>query len=326
MTLNKIDTYRTAINSAIDKLDVSKQPSELYDPINYMLSLGGKRMRPLLTLLGYGLVNDDWEAAVKPALAVEVFHNFTLVHDDIMDEAPLRRGKPTVYKKWNKDIAILSGDVMMVQAYDLLLEATTDDLAYIIKLFNKCAVDVCEGQQWDMNFENIAHVSESEYVNMIRLKTAVLLGFSLELGGLMGGMSKDDALKLRAFGINMGIGFQLKDDILDVFGDETKVGKQVGGDIIANKKTYLLIKALELANGTQLAALNEQLSKNDFDSKEKVDCVKKIYNELNILTISEAKMNEYFDAAFVDLEQLNVEPEKAEILRAFAKSLINRDH
>ena len=324
--MNIIEDYRSSLNQAIKKLDVVKEPPELYQPITYMLSLGGKRIRPILTLLAYNMMKADWKVAVNPALAIEVFHNFTLVHDDIMDEAPLRRGKPTVYKKWNKDIAILSGDVMMVKAYDLLLESKTNDLAYILKLFNKCAVDVCEGQQWDMNFENIDQVTEAQYIQMIQLKTAVLLGFSLELGGLLGGMSQEKAIKLRAFGINMGIGFQLKDDILDVYGDQAKVGKQVGGDIIANKKTYLLIKALELANETQESALRQQLSKVDFDSKEKVAIVKSIYNELAIQEISETKMNDYFDAAFVDLEQLDLAPEKLEVLKNFAKLLIHRDH
>lgn len=326
MIFKDIDTYRLALNNAIDKLEIGKEPAELYDPIKYMLSLGGKRMRPLLTILAYNLVKDDWEAAIHPALAIEVFHNFTLVHDDIMDEAPLRRGKPTVYKKWNQNIAILSGDVMMVQAYDLLLESKADDLAYILKLFNKCATDVCEGQQWDMNFEKINHVSEADYIQMIQLKTAVLLGFSLELGGLLGGMSKEEAIKLRAFGINMGIGFQLKDDILDVYGDQQKVGKQVGGDIIANKKTYLLIKALELANKTQKSTLEEQLSKSDFDAEEKVEAVKNIYNQLNIQEIAEAKMNEYFKIAFNDLEQLDILSEKLMGLKSFTEDLINRDH
>jgi len=324
--MNKIDNYRAAINKAIDKLEIGKEPAELYDPIKYMLSLGGKRMRPLLTLLAYSLVKDDWQAAIHPALAIEVFHNFTLVHDDIMDEAPLRRGKPTVYKKWNKNIAILSGDVMMVQAYDLLLESKAEDLAYILKLFNKCATDVCEGQQWDMNFENINQVSEADYIQMIQLKTAVLLGFSLELGGLLGGMSKEEAMKLRAFGINMGIGFQLKDDILDVYGDQQKVGKQVGGDIIANKKTYLLIKALELANEDQKSTLKGQLSKLNFDAEDKVEVVKSIYNQLNIQEVSEAKMNEYFKIAFNDLEQLDIPSEKLTVLKSFTKDLINRDH
>jgi geranylgeranyl diphosphate synthase type II len=326
MIFKDINTYRIALNKAIDKLEIGKEPAELYDPIKYMLSLGGKRMRPLLTILAYNLVKDDWQAAIHPALAIEVFHNFTLVHDDIMDEAPLRRGKPTVYKKWNQNIAILSGDVMMVQAYDLLLESKADDLAYILKLFNKCATDVCEGQQWDMNFEKINHVSEAEYIQMIKLKTAVLLGFSLELGGLLGGMRKEEAMKLRAFGINMGIGFQLKDDILDVYGDQQKVGKQVGGDIIANKKTYLLLKALELANQAQKSTLREQLSKSNFDAKEKVEVVKSIYNQLNIQEVSEAKMNEYFKIAFNDLEQLDIPSEKLTGLKSFTEDLINRDH
>ncbi len=324
--MTEIEKYRTALNQAIEALELGDKPKELYDPLKYMLSLGGKRMRPLLTLLGYSLVADDWESVLKPALAVEVFHNFTLIHDDIMDEAPLRRGKPTVYKKWNKDIAILSGDVMMIKTYDLILESKTDKLSYIIKLFNQCAIEVCEGQQLDMNFEDIDSVSEAEYIEMITLKTAVLLGFSLELGGLLGGMSKEEAKNLRTFGVNMGIGFQLKDDILDVYGSQEKFGKQVGGDIIANKKTYLLIKALELANQEQLSTLHTLIAQKEFIAEEKVIAVMSMYDDLGIKALSESKMNQYFEAAFEDLKKLNIEEEKLKFLEAFSKSLINREN
>ncbi len=322
---NKIEDYRDLLNKTIDNLEVGAEPKELYDPINHMLSLGGKRMRPLLTLLAYDLVGEKIEEAINPAIAVEVFHNFTLIHDDIMDEAPLRRGKPTVYKKWSKDVAILSGDAMLIQAYDLLLESPMANIRYALKLFNQCAVEVCEGQQLDMNFETIDTVSDEAYINMIRLKTAVLLGFSLEVGGLIAGMSNDEAIKLRKFGINMGIGFQLKDDILDVYGDQEKFGKQVGGDIISNKKTYLLLKALELANDAQKTELNDQLNLTDFVPEQKVASVKKIYDQIGIKNISESKMNEYFDAAFRDLNQLDVNPEKLQGLKVFAESLIDRD-
>lgn len=323
--LNEIEKFQAALNETIESLEIGNEPKELYDPIKYMLSLGGKRMRPLLTLLAYDLIGKDWESAIRPALAIEVFHNFTLIHDDIMDEAPLRRGKPTVYKKWDKNIAILSGDAMLVKGYDLLLESESTNISYILRLFNKCAVEVCEGQQLDMNFESIDKVSEEDYINMIRLKTAVLLGFSLELGGLLGGMSNDEAIKLRQFGINMGIGFQLKDDILDVYGDQAKFGKQVGGDIISNKKTYLLIKALELVKGPQKTELDHLLSQKEFVPEEKVAAVKEIYNSVGIKVLAEAKMNQYFDVAFEDLEQLNVEPEKLSGLKTFAKLLINRE-
>lgn len=307
-------------------MELGQRPKELYEPLHYTLDLSAKRMRPILALLAYNTVKDDWEKIVRPALSIELFHNFTLIHDDIMDEAPLRRGQPTVYKKWNKDIAVLSGDALMVLAYELLLEAEYDDFKYLMHHFNRCAIEVCEGQQLDMNFEEIDEVSEEEYLEMIRLKTAVLLGFSLEMGALLGGLSKDDAKHFRDFGVNIGVGFQLKDDILDVYGDASKFGKQVGGDIIANKKTWLLIKARELATGPEKEALNAWLTKKDFDKKEKVEAVKAIYGKLGIQQLAEAKMNEYFDLGFAQLESLNNSALKLDGLQAFTKFLIARDH
>lgn len=320
-----IDTLVSELNKEIKGLQFGSYPAELYEPIEYILSLGGKRMRPLLTLLAYCIKKDDWENILKPAIAVEVFHNFTLLHDDIMDKAPLRRGKPTVHSKWNDNVAILSGDTMMIQAYELLLEAKTDNLSYILKLFNRCAVEVCEGQQLDMNFESESSIEELDYINMIMLKTAVLLGFSLELGGLLGGMSHEEASKLRNFGIHMGIGFQLKDDLLDVYGDQKKFGKQIGGDIIANKKTFLLIKALELANNDQKIALTQLIEKENFDPQEKVETVKGIYDAIGIKELTEEKMNQFFDKAFNSLDQLEAPAESFEELKEFAKIIIERE-
>ena len=320
-----IDTLVSELNKEIEGLQFGSYPAELYEPIEYILSLGGKRMRPLLTLLAYCIKKDDWENILKPAIAVEVFHNFTLIHDDIMDKAPLRRGKPTVHSKWNDNVAILSGDTMMIQAYELLLEAKSDDIGYILKMFNRCAVEVCEGQQWDMNFESEASIQEIDYINMIMLKTAVLLGFSLELGGLLGGMSHEEASKLRNFGIHMGIGFQLKDDLLDVYGDQEKFGKQVGGDIIANKKTFLLIKALELANSDEKNALNQLIENKNFNPTEKVAAVKAIYDEIGIKELTEEKMNQFFDKAFNSLDQLEEPAESFEELKGFAQTIIERD-
>lgn len=321
-----IKLFQTKLNEVLDSLSFGDQPQELYDPIRYTLELGGKRMRPILAIMSYLTVKKDWENIVQPALAIELFHNFTLLHDDIMDEAPLRRGKPTVYKKWDKNIAILSGDALMVLAYDLLLEADHKDLKYLIKLFNRCALEVCEGQQFDMNFEELNTVSEDEYINMIRLKTAVLLGFSLELGALLGGLSKEQAIRFREFGVNIGIGFQLKDDMLDVYGDADKFGKQVGGDIISNKKTYLLIKARELASGDQKDALENWLSLEDFDSEEKVKSVIGIYDSLDIYRLAETKMNEYFSKGFEQLKGLDLPEENLKPLKSFTQFLINRDH
>ena len=234
------------INKRLEELSYGEEP-ELYEPIRYIMSLGGKRMRPLLVLLAYGLFKENVERVLDQAIAVEVFHNFTLMHDDIMDEAPLRRGQATVHEKWNESVAILSGDVMLVKAYDLLLDAPSN-LRQIIKDFNECAAGVCEGQQFDMNFEQLPTVAEATYINMIRLKTAVLLGYSLKLGAMLAEAPEEEAQKLYDFGVQVGIGFQLKDDLLDVYADQAKFGKQVGGDIIANKKTFLYSKHLELAN------------------------------------------------------------------------------
>ncbi|HAH37764.1 MAG TPA: isoprenyl synthetase, partial [Algoriphagus sp.] len=221
------------LESFIREQNFGEDPKELYEPITYILSLGGKRIRPLLSLLAYGLYKKDPKTILSQASAVEVFHNFTLMHDDIMDQAPLRRGKATVHEKWNENVAILSGDVMLVRAYDLLLPTPHTLLPKVIRLFNKTAAEVCEGQQHDMNFESREEVHEDEYVNMIRLKTAVLLGFALELGAILAEASEEDCQKIYNFGVNIGIGFQLKDDLLDVFADQAKFGKQVGGDIIS---------------------------------------------------------------------------------------------
>jgi len=315
------------INRKLAAHDFGEQPSELYEPIRYILSLGGKRLRPLLTILAYQLYEeeDQFEQVVEPALAVEVFHNFTLMHDDIMDEAPLRRGKATVHKKWNANIAILSGDVMLVRAYDLLLGVSPDRLPVVIRAFNQCAAEVCEGQQWDMNYERRDQVSEDEYLEMIRLKTAVLLGFSLKMGGILAGASDKDCQCLYDFGVHIGISFQLKDDLLDVYADQAKFGKQVGGDIIANKKTFLLIKALENASPKQRVELEEWLSRVTFDKEEKVEAVKKLYNDLDIPGLTRQKMDAYFERGLQHLQQINVADGKKETLYAFAQWLMARE-
>ena len=313
------------INKRLEELNYGTEPKELYEPIRYIMSLGGKRMRPLLVLLAYKLFKNDPEKVLDEAIAVEVFHNFTLVHDDIMDNAPLRRGKATVHEKWNASTAILSGDVMMVKAYDMLLGAP-GNLKQIISDFNECAAGVCEGQQFDMNFENLSSVSEEDYINMIRLKTAVLLGFSLKLGAMLAQTSQENAELLYDFGMSIGIGFQLKDDLLDVYGDEAKFGKQVGGDIISNKKTFLLLKALELANSQQKKELDHWINLQDFDPAEKVQAVRAIYDQIGIETLTKVKMDEYFDRGFEDLAQLKVEEEKRASLQKFAEYLIDREH
>ena len=315
-----------ALNAEISSLRYGEQPPELYDPIRYLMNLGGKRMRPLLTLLSSSMFTPDWQPFVRPAIAAEVFHNFTLMHDDIMDAAPLRRGQPTVHVKWNPNVAILSGDVMLVCAYALLSDIPDGQLRTVLKKFNRCAAEVCEGQQLDMNFETRTQVQEAEYLDMIRLKTAVLLGFSLEFGGLMAGATEQNTRLLYEAGESIGIGFQLKDDLLDVFGDQAKFGKQVGGDIIANKKTFLLIKALQLAGGEQKQQLDEWLNAKTFDPQEKVRAVTSIYNALEIDRITETKMNEYFALGLTCLDQVAAPAERKAPLRDFVEKLIYREN
>ncbi|WP_258099482.1 polyprenyl synthetase family protein [Marinoscillum pacificum] len=323
--MTDIKSLQQLIGEEIDKLQFGDNPKELYEPISYILSLGGKRMRPLLVLLGYQMMKNDPQSIIREALTVEVFHNFTLMHDDIMDEAPLRRGMPTVHEKWNSTVAILSGDTMLVKAYDLLLGVKPELLPEAIKLFNKCSVEVCEGQQIDMNFESEDAVSIDAYINMIRLKTAVLLGFSLEFGALMGGMSETSRKQLYKIGVKMGIGFQLMDDLLDVYADQSKFGKQVGGDIISNKKTFLLIKALELANAEQKQALDNWIGKEEFDSAEKVQAVTAIYDEIGIKELTTELMNRYFDESFDLLESLDSREEGKAMLKGLAMQLMKRE-
>lgn len=313
------------LEKQLEALSLAEEPQNLYDPIKYILSLGGKRLRPMLVLLGYGLVKNDLDSIVEPALGVELFHNFTLMHDDIMDDAPIRRGRPTVHEKWNSTVAILSGDTMMVKAYDLMLKTPSARLRETLEKFNKCAVEVCEGQQLDMNYEEHKSISESQYIEMIRLKTAVLLGFSLEFGGILAGLEGKHLQQLNAIGEQAGIGFQLMDDLLDVYADKSKFGKQVGGDIVSNKKTYLLIKALELANPDQRKELDKWLSTEEFDNEEKVEAVKAIYGELGIYEITQKKMNAYYDEAFRLLEHFYGEEEGKKQLKIFLQKLMKRE-
>ena len=321
----KIDRLIELINQDIEEMQLESTPPELYEPIRYILGLGGKRLRPLLALLSYGLYKSNAEKIVGIASGIEVFHNFTLMHDDIMDEAPLRRGKPAVHEKWNTQIGVLSGDVMLVKAYERLEMVEEDKVFQVLQLFNTCATEVCEGQQLDMNFENMDTVSEDSYLEMIRLKTAVLLGFSMALGAVLAEAPEDHQQLLRKFGINIGLGFQLKDDLLDVYGDQAKFGKQVGGDIISNKKTYLLIKALETSTDSTHEELRSWLSKTDFVKRDKVAAVTKIYDQLSIKERTEQKMNHYFLSAYQSLEQLGLEESRVSELRSYANYLTHRE-
>jgi geranylgeranyl diphosphate synthase, type II len=318
-----LEVFLKAIQDEIATTKYGESPAELYEPIEYLMSLGGKKMRPLLTVMATNIFSDDWRKAIKPAIGVEVFHNFTLMHDDIMDAAPLRRGQPTVHEKWNENIAILSGDVMLVCAYELMTAVDDKIFKHVIRRFNRTAAEVCEGQQWDMNFATRNDVTEEEYINMIRLKTSVLLGFALELGGLIAETDEESTKLLYEIGTNIGIGFQLKDDILDVYGDPEKFGKQVGGDIIENKKTWLLLKALEL--GKDNKTLQHWLDAKEFDKAEKVAAVTEIYNSLNIRQLAEQKMNSYFDKGLADLEKLNASATRKKPLIELTKQLIERE-
>lgn len=324
--MQQIHQLQSSIERYIAKKIYGTEPVELYQPINYIMSLGGKRLRPCLLLMACDMFGGDVEQALAPALAIEVFHNFTLMHDDIMDKAPLRRGKPTVHEKWNANVAILSGDVMMVESNKLIMQVKDSILRPVLDVFNNTAVGVCEGQQIDMNFETRTTVGVDEYINMIRLKTAVLVGGALKMGALIGGANDAEGTLLYNFGEQLGIAFQLQDDILDVYGDPEKFGKQVGGDIISNKKTYLLIKALELAQGDTLRTLNEWLSADEFDPAEKVDAVKNIYDQLNIREQAEAEMNQYAEKAMQSFEKINLPDERKVILKEFADALLVREY
>jgi geranylgeranyl diphosphate synthase type II len=324
--MKKLTELQEIISVAVAKLAFPMHPAELYEPISYILSIGGKRMRPALLLMACDLFGGDVDDALSAALAIEVFHNFTLVHDDIMDNAPLRRGRTTVHERWNKNVAILSGDMMLIEGYKLMMGVENRLLRPVMDIFNSTAVGVCEGQQFDMEFETRADVSIEEYIKMIRLKTAVVLGGALKIGALIGGAETKDADLLCDFGENLGIAFQLQDDILDVYGDPEKFGKQVGGDIISNKKTYLLIKALELAKDHRAVELNSLLTNDEFDSVEKVKLVTDIYNSLDIRQHAKTEMQGYADKAFKALDSINLPDSHKQYLRNFADGLLIREN
>jgi geranylgeranyl diphosphate synthase type II len=313
------------IDKAVTEMAYPAYPAELYEPIKYILSMGGKRMRPALLLMACDLFGGDVEKAISPALAIEVFHNFTLMHDDIMDNAPLRRGRVTVHERWNQNSAILSGDVMLIQGYKLMMHVEDRLLRPILDIFNETAVGVCEGQQLDMDFENRDNVSIDEYIYMIRLKTAVVLGGALKIGSLLGGAETKDAELIAEFGVNLGLAFQLQDDILDVFGSPEKFGKQVGGDIISNKKTFLLLKTLELATSQQATELNHWLSLKEFNNQEKVAAVTDLYNAIQVRQYAETAMQTYADKAFDALEKIDLPTQEKQYLRNFADGLMVRE-
>src|SRR5690554_5850609 len=324
-----LDHYKLKIDAAIAALDFPEQPADLYDPIRYILKLGGKRIRPMLVLLAADVFDDDGaERAIHAALAVELFHNFTLVHDDIMDEAPLRRRMQTVHQKWNQSVAILSGDKLMVRAYDELVKIDPKKLPVMLRVFNQVAKEVCEGQQWDMQYENERMVTEEEYLSMIRLKTAVLLGGALKMGAISADASEHDAQHLYAFGISLGIAFQLQDDMLDVFGEAEKVGKQNGGDILANKKTILLVLANQLGDEADREELGRLLRmdglKDPGIAAEKISGVRALYDRLNVHDVAKKRMEEFVANAYRSLDHLQVDQKRLTALRRLAQSLLTR--
>jgi len=322
--MHSIEHYRSEFISYLDSKTVTKEPINLYEPITYILSLGGKRLRPVLTLMAAEVFGADFKKALDAALAIEVFHNFSLVHDDIMDDAPLRRGKETVHEKWDINTGILSGDAMLIQAYRLFENYSGATFRELAKLFSKTAIEVCEGQQYDVDFETRDDVTQAEYLKMIEYKTAVLVAAALKMGGIVAGASLEDQNGIYEFGRNLGIAFQLQDDYLDAFGDPKTFGKQVGGDIIENKKTFLYLKALELGTSIQQKALMDLFSIHPEDSSDKIIMIKNIFVESGASERTQKEIEKYTNMAFSVLETLEISNDKKEILYQFGENLMRR--
>ncbi|HWY13080.1 MAG TPA: polyprenyl synthetase family protein [Bacteroidia bacterium] len=316
-----LELFNAHLDNYIKGLD-KKQPKELYDPENYILSLGGKRIRPLLCLIGCDLFDKKTHDALDAALCIELFHNFSLIHDDILDKAPLRRGQPSVHSKWNTNIAILSGDVMFAKAFHVLKNCEASKLKPLLNEFAKTSIEVCEGQQLDMNFENSNSVTVADYINMITNKTAVLLGCSLKMGAICADAHPDDANHIYGFGKHLGIAFQLMDDLLDVYAEGDNFGKQIGGDIIANKKTFLLLKAFELVSASKKEKILSALSNTS--AEEKVQTVLSIYNELNIKAFCKQEADKHTKQAIKHLHDIKARSEKKIHLEELAHQLLNR--
>lgn len=303
---------------------VEREPRGLYEPIDYVLSLGGKRVRPLLMAMAYNMYKEDVETVYGPAKAIEVYHNHTLLHDDVMDRAEMRRGKPTVHRVWNDNTAILSGDAMLIQSYIYMEDCAPGCFKEVIGLFSRTALEICEGQQLDLELENRMDACEGDYLTMIRLKTAVLLATSLKIGAILAGAPAEDAERLYRLGECVGIGFQLQDDMLDVYGDPKVFGKNIGGDIFCNKKTFMLIKALELADGKQRETLIGWLQALDPVREEKIRAVTALYDELGVRELCEERMRAYYQEGLECLEKIGLPSEKKDVLRGFLQSLMVR--
>lgn len=320
------DEILSMVNEFLANLPYERKPKSLYEPIRYVLSMGGKRIRPTLMLLGYNLFKDNPEKILMNAVALETYHNYTLLHDDLMDNADLRRGHETVHKKWNANTAILSGDSMLVLAYERMAQCDEKHLAKVLKLFTTTALEIGEGQQFDMEFENRNDVKEEEYIEMIRLKTSVLLACALKMGAILADASDEDAENLYKFGEQIGLAFQLQDDYLDVYGDTKVFGKEIGGDITSNKKTYMLINAFNLANDTQRAELQKWVDAKDFDRAEKVAAVTRLYNEIGIDKMAQDKIAYYFEQSKKYLDAVNVPAERKEELAKYAQKMMKRQY
>lgn len=313
------------VNEFIDKLPYTRKPESLYEPIKYVLSIGGKRIRPVLMLMSYNMFRDDPQSILMPACGIETYHNYTLLHDDLMDNADVRRGRPTVHRKWDANTAILSGDSMLVVAFQRIAACAPDKLRPVLDLFTETALEIGEGQQYDMDFETRNDVAEEEYIEMIRLKTSVLLACAVKIGAILAGASDADADNLYKFGERMGLAFQLQDDLLDVYGDPAVFGKAIGGDITSNKKTYMLINALRLADDRQRAELERWIGMSEFDRAEKIAAVTAIYDETGIRKLCERRIDSYFAESEQYLDKVSVSAERKENLRRFTAEMMRRE-
>lgn len=322
--MHSIQQYQEFIADYIQEQQLLKEPRNLYEPIDYIIGLAGKRIRPVLTLMAAEVFDADYKQALPAAMAVEMFHNFSLVHDDIMDDAPLRRGNETVHEKWNLNTGILSGDAMLILAYQYFEQYEPETFRSLAKLFSKTALEVCEGQQWDVDFENRDDVTISEYLKMIEYKTAVLVAAAMKMGAIIAKTSEANCQAIYDFGLNLGIAFQLQDDYLDAFGNPETFGKQVGGDIIENKKTYLYLKAIEFAGQNQIEQLLHLYSIQPKDNTEKIDSIKEIFEESSAAAITQQAIKEYTFKAFETLESMQISEEKKAILKAFGENLMGR--
>lgn len=324
--MHDLAALQQMLEEALLKLEIRTEPARLYDPVRYMISLGGKRMRPMLVLLGCSLFDQRSSEALPAACAIELFHNFTLLHDDIMDQAPLRRNQPTVHTKWNINTAILSGDAMLVKAYQLMMQTDLKARNDVMEIFSETALQVCEGQQLDLDFEDRHQLSLADYMNMIQLKTAVLLGASLQIGALIGGASREDSSKLYQFGKNIGVAFQLQDDMLDVYGNPEKFGKQLGGDILSNKKTWLFLKALERSSETDRNKLVQLYASNGTDPQSKISSVISLFDKAGIRELIKTEIQKHYSIAVHLLESIHAMEGSKEELRRYCDKLMVREN